>query len=206
MAQPRLTKRRLFGIDRSGPTPTATQAGEPLRPWTIPNAIGYVRAALIPVILVIDFGSSSGTDALAATLFAIAGGGDYADGIAARVTGQYSRLGALLDPLIDRALVVAGLAICWSYDLLPHWALAAVLLRELLMLIASPVWVRRGLELRINWLGRIGVGPTMFGIFLGLCGVSDVGEGFLYAGLILAWLAFAMYMRDGLRQVRASPV
>jgi cardiolipin synthase len=204
VAKRSLTKRRLFGLDRSGPPPRATQAGEPLRPWTIPNAIGYVRAAVIPVFLLIDYSSSTGTDALAATLYAIAGGGDYADGIAARLTGQYSRLGALLDPLIDRALVVAGVAVCWSYDLLPHWALAAVLAREALMLLVSPLWVRRGLELRINWLGRIGVGPTMFGIFLGLCGVFDVGAGFLYAGLALAWVAFFLYVRDGVRQLRTG--
>jgi cardiolipin synthase len=201
VARRSLTKRRLFGIDRSGPPPRATQAGQPLRPWTIPNAIGFVRAALIPTFLVLEYSSSSGTDALAATLYAFAGGGDYADGIAARLTGQYSRLGALLDPLIDRALVVAGVAVCWSYDLLPHWALAAVLVREVLMLALGPLWVRRGLELRINWLGRIGVGPTMFGIFLGLCAVRGVGEGFLYSGLVLSWLAFADYVRDGIRQL-----
>jgi cardiolipin synthase len=34
------TKRRLFGIDRSGPAPEQTLSGQPLNPWTIPNAIG----------------------------------------------------------------------------------------------------------------------------------------------------------------------
>ncbi len=37
-------------------------------------------------------------------LFAVIGWSDYLDGIAARVTGQYSRMGALLDPLVDRLL------------------------------------------------------------------------------------------------------
>ena len=62
MAEPpverrRLTFRRLSGLDRSGPPPPQTQAGQPLRPWTIPNAIGYVRLALIPVFLVLALGS-----------------------------------------------------------------------------------------------------------------------------------------------------
>ena len=39
----KLTFRRLSGLDRSGPPPPETVAGAPLRPWTIPNAIGYVR-------------------------------------------------------------------------------------------------------------------------------------------------------------------
>ena len=36
------------------------------------------------------------------------GWGDYADGIAARVTRQYSRLGALMDPVTDRLLVIVA--------------------------------------------------------------------------------------------------
>ena len=39
---------RLLGLDRSGPPPPQTRAGQPLRPWTIPNAIGFVRAGADP--------------------------------------------------------------------------------------------------------------------------------------------------------------
>ncbi|GAC1437700.1 MAG: hypothetical protein NVSMB51_12330 [Solirubrobacteraceae bacterium] len=202
MGQRSLSKRRLFGLDRSGPPPQATLAGQPLNPWTVPNAIGFVRALLIPLFLVLDFSSADGTDATAAVLFFLAGMGDYADGIAARVTGQYSRLGTLLDPIIDRALVISGVIVCWSYDLLPHWALAALLARELVMLAVGQAWIRRGLDLRINWPGRIAVGPTMLGILLGLAGARLAGELFLYAGLALAWVATVMYMRSGRELLR----
>ena len=127
----RLTFRRLSGLDRSGPPPPETQAGAPLRPWTIPNAIGYVRLLLVPVFLVLALQSESGTDALPAVLFAVIAWSDYADGIAARVTGQYSRMGALLDPLVDRMLIVAGVIVCWHFDLLLHWALAVLAARRL---------------------------------------------------------------------------
>jgi cardiolipin synthase len=203
VAKRSLSKRRLFGIDRSGPPPPATLPGAPLRPWTIPNAIGYVRAALIPAFLVLEYRSPDGIDALAATLYFVAGVSDYADGIAARITGQYSRMGALLDPLIDRALVVSGVVACWSFSLLPRWAIIALLARELLMLAVGPVWVRKGLELRINWPGRIAVGPTMLGVFLAMTGARAVGEGFLYAGLALAWVATGLYFLDGRRQLGA---
>ena len=103
MAQPpvervRLTFRRLFGLDRSGPPPPETLPGAPWRPWTIPNAIGFARLALVPVFLALALSSDSGTDALPAILFAVISWTDYLDGISARVTGQYSRLGTLLDP------------------------------------------------------------------------------------------------------------
>ena len=104
-----------------------------MRPWTIPNAIGFVRLALIPVFLVVALSSSDGVDALNAILFAVIGWGDYADGIAARVTRQYSRLGALMDPVTDRLLVVSGVVVRWRFDLLPRWALAVLVARELSM-------------------------------------------------------------------------
>jgi cardiolipin synthase len=199
-----LSRRRLLGLDRSGPPPPQTDAGEPWRPWTLPNAIGYTRAALIPVFLALEYGSRHGVRTSAAICFFVAGGGDYLDGITARLTGQYSRLGAALDPLIDRLLVLAGAAACWSYDLLPRWALAFLLARELLMLLAGQAWIRRGHALRINWPGRLAVAPTMFGIWLELLGAHAVGEGFFYAGLVLAWVAAVAYLRDGLRETSGS--
>jgi cardiolipin synthase len=202
--RPGLSARRLFGFDRSGPPPPQTERGAPLAPWTIPNAIGYARAALIPVFLILEYRSRSGTDAAGGILFFIAGAGDYADGIAARITGQYSRMGALLDPVLDRLLVLSGVCVCWSYELLPRWLVALVLARELAVLLIGQAWVRRGLRLRINWPGRIAVGPTMFGIFLALLGARGTAEGFVGAGVALAIVATAYYLRDGLRQLRVS--
>ena len=101
MADPPLTFRRLVGLDRSGGPPPETQRGAPLHPWTIPNAIGFVRIGLIPVFLVLALDSDDGRDTAATILFAFIAGSDYLDGMVARLTGQYSRLGALMDPVID---------------------------------------------------------------------------------------------------------
>jgi cardiolipin synthase (CMP-forming) len=112
---PRITKRRLFGIDRSGPPPSQTRSSQPLHPWTIPNAIGYLRLLGIPVFLVLALSSPDGMDTLATILFAVIGWADYLDGFAARLTGQYSRLGALLDPIIDRLLIISGMVVCFHF-------------------------------------------------------------------------------------------
>jgi cardiolipin synthase len=202
VAKPALTFRRLSGLDRSGPPPPETQAGAPLRPWTIPNAIGYVRAALIPLFLVLALSSDSGTDALPAVIFAVAVWGDYADGIAARVTGQYSRLGTLLDPIVDRLIILAGAFVCWHFELLPRWAIAVLAGRELLMLVVGQYAVRHGVDLRINWPGRWSVWPLMSAIFLALCGVSVVAEILLYVGLFLAVWATVLYGVSAVRQLR----
>jgi CDP-diacylglycerol--glycerol-3-phosphate 3-phosphatidyltransferase len=205
VAEPPLRIRRLLGLDRSGPPPTQTEAGQPLRPWTIPNAIGFVRLALIPVFLVLALSSNDGKGALIATLFAVIGWGDYADGIAARVTRQYSRLGALMDPLTDRLLILSGAVVTWRFDLLPRWALAVLAVRELVMLALGRYGMSRGLELRINWPGRLAVAPVMGAFFFAMAGLEGLGEVLLYIGLALALLATGMYVRSGLRQLRRGP-
>jgi cardiolipin synthase (CMP-forming) len=197
----RLTVARLFGLDRSGPAPAGTQAGSPLRPWTIPNAIGFLRLALIPVFLIVALSSDDGTDATAAILFAVIGWGDYADGIAARVTRQYSRLGALMDPVTDRLLIVSGAVVCWHFELLPRWALAVLATRELLMLALGRYALRRGVELRINWPGRLAVAPVMASFFFAMVGLGTLGEVLLYIGLALALAATALYVRSGLAEM-----
>jgi phosphatidylglycerophosphate synthase len=199
----RLSPARLFGLDRSGPQPAATQSGSPLNPWTIPNAIGFARLALIPVFLIVALSSSDGVGAWPATLFGVIGWGDYADGIAARVTRQYSRLGALMDPVTDRLLVVSGAVVCWRFALLPRWALAVLAVRELAMIVLGRYGLSRGVEVRINWPGRLAVAPVMGSFFFAMVGLGKTGEVMLYVGLALALLATALYVRRGLHELRA---
>jgi len=158
----------------------------PWNPWTIPNAISFVRLALIPVFLVLAFSSDEGTDALPAILFAAVAWGDYVDGIAARVTGQYSKLGTVLDPVIDRALIIAGVAVVWNFETLPRWALAVLAVREVVQIVYGNHALRQGVDLYVNWPGRIAVWPIMSAIFFAL-----VGE-----GSMASWMAAIMVIRE----------
>ena len=196
--------RRLFGLDRSGPPPPQTREGEPLNPWTIPNAVGYLRLAAIPVFLYLALESGDGRDVAAAALFWLIAAGDYLDGFLARVTGQYSRLGAMLDPLVDRLTILAGAVVCWHFELLPRWALALLAARELAMLVLAQYGLRHGVELKVNWPGRISVFPIMAGIFFAMVFAGWVPAALLIFGLALALLATAMYAQTGLREVRAA--
>ncbi len=203
---PEATKRRLFGIDRSGPPPPQTGSDQPLNPWTLPNAIGFIRLALIPVFLAVALSSDDGEDALAAVLFAVIGWADYLDGFVARLTGQYSRLGALLDPIVDRLLVISGMVVVWHFGLLPRWAIALVVARELLMLGLSRYALARGIELKINWPGRLGVAPTMGAPFFAMAGIHWLALVSLYLGLGLAGLATVLYVQQGMRELRERKV
>ncbi|HWE32050.1 MAG TPA: CDP-alcohol phosphatidyltransferase family protein [Solirubrobacteraceae bacterium] len=195
----RLTKKRLFGLDRSGPPPRQTLSDQPLNPWTIPNAIGYIRLAAIPAFLVVGLSSSYGHSTLAAVMFGCIGWADYLDGFAARLTGQYSRLGALLDPIVDRLLVISGMAVCWHFGLLPRWAIVVVVARELVMLALSRFALSKGVEIKINWPGRLGVAPIMGAPFFAIAELHWLAVALLYIGMALALLATVMYVRSGVK-------
>ena len=193
--------RRLLGLRRDR-EPLETRSGQPLRPLTIPNLIGYARIALLGVFAAVAFSSDDGREPLATVCFTIAAASDYLDGMVARATGQYSRLGALMDPLIDRLVVIVGVAVVWHFELLPRWALAVLLAREALMMVLVAGGLRLGLDLHINWLGRISVWFTMGAVGSALLGWEGVKEPFLYVGLAGSLAASALYVRDGVRSLR----
>jgi CDP-diacylglycerol--glycerol-3-phosphate 3-phosphatidyltransferase len=200
--KPPLTFRRLVGLDRSGGPPPATRRGEPLHPWTIPNAIGIARLLLIPVFLVLALQSGDGRDTLATILFATVAATDWFDGMVARITGQYSRLGALLDPLTDRALVISGVIVAYHFELLPRWALLVLAAREALMLVLTELALRRGIDLNVNMMGRWAVWPVMSALGLAMIVETWVSEVMLYVGLAMTLAATVRYLQDGLQALR----
>lgn len=198
-----LTRGRLLGYDRDYAAPPETLPGAPLNPWTIPNAIGFARLLLVPVFLVIALGSGDGRLASASIIYAVIGGTDYLDGMAARITGQFSRLGVLLDPVVDRMLVISGVIVTWHFHLLPRWALAVLVARELFMLVISQIALLKHVgDIKVNMLGRWAVWPTMFSIFLAMVSVTWVADALLYLGLAMTLGATALYVRDGLTVLR----
>jgi CDP-diacylglycerol--glycerol-3-phosphate 3-phosphatidyltransferase len=194
--------RRLVGLDRSGPKPRETRRGQPLRPLTIPNLVGYLRLAGIPVFLYLALSSDDGQTAAASILFLAISAADYLDGFIARATGQYSRMGALLDPLVDRLTVLAGVVVTWKFELLPRWALAVLAVREIVTLILAQLALRRGVDLEINWVGRWSVWLTMGGIFLALATDAWIGPAMFLVGLVGSLLATALYLKSGLASAR----
>ena len=107
-----------------------------------------------------------------------------------------------MDPVADRLLIISGVIVCWDFDLLPRWALAVLIARELFMLVLGRYGQTRGVELRINWPGRLGVGPVMASFFFAMVGLSTLAEVLLYIGLALALLATVLYVRTGLSEQR----
>jgi cardiolipin synthase len=70
------------------------------------------------------------------------------------------------------------------------------------MLMFGRFGLRRGLDLRINRLGRIAIVPVMGSLFFAMLGLRPLAVGLLYLGIALALLASARYAQTGLAQLR----
>jgi CDP-diacylglycerol--glycerol-3-phosphate 3-phosphatidyltransferase len=88
-------------------------------PYTIPNLLTGLRIALIPVIVVLFYLPYHWSDMASGLLFAVVGITDAFDGYLARKLGQVSPLGAFLDPVADKLIVVTALVLIVSKD--PAW-------------------------------------------------------------------------------------
>lgn len=157
--------------------------------------VGYIRLAALPVFLVLAFNSDDGRATAPALIYLGIALGDYVDGFLARATGQYSRMGALLDPVVDRLTVLSGAAVCWHFELLPRWALLVLAARELVTLVLARMALRRGIDIEVNWIGRIGVFLVFGGIFWSM--VFDwwiIRAGFV-AGVAITVLATYVYVK-----------
>jgi cardiolipin synthase len=166
--------------------------------------VGYLRLAALVVFVIIAFSSGDGRDPWAAAIFWLIAVGDYVDGFIARATGQYSRMGAILDPVVDRLTILCGAAVCWHYELLPRWALAVLAAREVITAILAQVALRRIGELEINWLGRVAVTPVMAAIFFAMVSDSWVWSAMLIVGVVLGVLGTIAYVRTGLRELATA--
>ncbi|MEW6446121.1 MAG: CDP-alcohol phosphatidyltransferase family protein [Pseudomonadota bacterium] len=121
----------------------------------IPNLITLARMALIPWIAL---ALAEGRYAEATVLFALAAASDGVDGLLARRFGWQTRLGAILDPLADKAMILAAVIALAVGGLLPVWLLGLLLLRDLLIVAGATHYnfcVRRGYVPHPLLLGKL---------------------------------------------------
>ena len=135
--------------DSSG-TATAESAD---RIWTIPNALSVLRLLGVPLFLWLLLGPQA--DGWALAVLMVAGFTDWADGMLARRLNQYSRLGALLDPLADRLYILATLVGLVLRDIIPWWLAAVIIGRDLILAGFVYALRRHGIgPPEVNYLGK----------------------------------------------------
>ncbi len=184
------------------------------RVWTIPNILSMVRLVLVPVFLYLLLATTAYGWAVAILMFS--GFSDWADGKIARlVPNQSSRLGELLDPLVDRIYMLAvpiGLGLA---GIVPWWVVGILIGRDAVLAATLPVVRSRGITaLPVTYIGKAATFALMSGFPLVLLGQWDAlwsrvigvcGWGFLIWGIGMYLWSAVLYLLQVRLVVRTLP-
>lgn len=191
--------------------------------FTIPNLLSTIRLCMIPLFLYLLFNDYN----LPATIvFAVAASTDWVDGQVARRTNSVSKLGQLLDPFVDRLLMISGVLGLFLVGRLPLWIIVFVVARDLLMLAGGSYLISRWkVRVPVIYLGKFsttclyvgfagillnmplfeGLGVVDAAWLPGLCaGLYSWGFWFAYLGLILCVITTTYYIVKGVSGTMAA--
>jgi len=169
----------------------------------VPNILASIRLLMAPLMFffLVDRDASifagihySWLDYGAAFIFVLASVTDFFDGYIARTFNQITTLGAILDPLADKMLTLAGFLGLMMLDRASPWAIYLILTRELFITGLRVSAMSRGMDISASWMGKVKTVVQMIAI------------GFLLmewrGGEVLLWLAVILTLYSGYEYVR----
>jgi cardiolipin synthase len=138
--------------------------------YTIANIITVLRLILVPFFFAVLI--ETGNDVLSFALFAIAASTDWIDGQIARRTGTVTEIGKVIDPLVDRLLLAAGVLGLYLIDRLPGWLVVVLVARDIYLLGGAYTLAHRHVgKLPVIYIGKFTTAVLLTG----------------FSGLILNW-------------------
>lgn len=164
--------------------------------FNLPNTLAFLRILLAPLMYLFLvnrelFGSLhvSWLDYFAALIFVIASVTDFFDGYIARAWDQKTTLGAILDPLADKMLILAAFLGLMMIDRANPWAIYLIMTREFFITGIRAVAIGEGKNIQSTMAGKV---KTVF---------QMIAIGFLMMDWIFAnellWLAVALTLYSG---------
>jgi cardiolipin synthase (CMP-forming) len=176
------------------------------QPLSIPNLITIARILLVPVVV---WAIGSGEMLAAFLLFLAAGVSDAVDGFIAKRFNMTSEIGAYLDPLADKALIVSIYVALGITEVIPRWLVILVVSRDIMIiggvilswLVGNPVVVKPLLVSKLNTVAQIVFACLVLGA-LGLGFDASVPEALLMVLVaLLTLLSVGFYVRDWVRHM-----
>jgi len=176
---------------------------------SIPNLITLARILLVPVLV---WAIISGEMQLAFLLFLVAGISDAIDGFLAKRFNMATVLGAYLDPLADKVLIVSIYVALGFVGALPAWLVILVVSRDIMIvgavmlswLIGRPVAIRPALVSKLNTAAQI-VFATVKLASLGLGFSAEPLLTLLMAlVVVLSLISIGIYLREWVRHMNSA--
>ena len=169
------------------------------RVLTVPNLLSLLRLLGVPLFLWLLLGPEA--DGWAIVVLAVGGFTDWADGKLARLLDQYSRLGALLDPAVDRLYILAALVALGVRGIVPWWVVAVLVGRDLVLGVCVTVLRRMGYApFPVTYIGKAATFLLLYAFPILLLGTQGGFWGTLAQPVGYAFAAWgvALYLWSGL--------
>ncbi len=192
---------RLFDAGARG-DPAAQTVHD--RVLTAANLITFARLAGLPLFVWLTLGV--GAYGIAFGVLVVVGTTDWVDGYVARRFDQVTRLGKLLDPLIDRALLATATLTLLVAGFMPWWVVGLVVLRDIVLFGTAFAWFGGLPPIAVSRTGKFATAMLLLGVpgfLLGNMQWSGAGP-----ALVLAWLLTGVgtvsYYLAGLQYARIA--
>jgi CDP-diacylglycerol---glycerol-3-phosphate 3-phosphatidyltransferase len=174
---------------------------------SVADQLTVARALSVPVVVVLYAWDFPHHAYWATALFCVAMATDWLDGRLARRGQRTSALGALLDPIADKVLVLGVLVMLVGLDVAPAWMVAAIVVRELLIGGLRQAAIERGIVLAARDLGKLKTWAQAIAAALGgfaAAGAWDdtVAWWGLLVAVVLTWVSGLDYARTAPRLFR----
>ena len=169
----------------------------------LPNALAFFRILLAPLMFFMLVNAQgiftqihiSWINYFAALIFVIASVTDFFDGYIARCWDQKTKLGAILDPLADKMLILAAFLGLMMLGRASAWAVYLILIREFFITGFRVVMASDGVEVAASMAGKVKTVSQMFAV--GFLLMSWPG------GELLLWIAVALTLYSGFEYIFA---
>lgn len=176
---------------------------------TLPDQLTLARALAVPLVVVLFAWDFPDHAYWATAVFAVAMATDQIDGWLARRRGETSAFGSLLDPIADKALVLATFVMLVAEGVAPAWMVALIVVRELLVSGLRLAAIERGVVLGARDLGKLKTwAQAVAAVVGGLAAAGFWGESVawwaLLVALVLTWVSGLDYARVAPRVLRGE--
>lgn len=178
---------------------------------TAANAITALRLAGLP--LFVWLAAAENAYGWGFLTLAVVGATDWIDGYVARRFDQVTRIGKLIDPLIDRALLATAGVTLLVLDIIPWWIVALVVARDVLLLSASfAVFRQLNPGIAVSNIGKFATACLLIGVpgFLlarmdwsGKTVFTYLAYGYCILGIVTYYLAAVRYAQAAVKLRRA---
>ncbi|MCE5191139.1 MAG: CDP-alcohol phosphatidyltransferase family protein [Actinomycetia bacterium] len=166
--------------------------------YSVANLVTVLRLLLVPFFFALLIRDSERARHSAFALYVLAASTDWIDGQIARRTHTVTRVGKVIDPLVDRLLLASGVIGLYIIGELPVWIPAVLVLRDVYLLYGSYVLERHRIVLPVTYVGKVTTAVLLTGFSSLIAGwpvISGTVAGLwlVYAGAVLSLVTAVKY-------------